>query len=147
MKLVSMVDWVLEYDDQDASWDAYEAMEYNIRYANFLNRPLKLGMFVPCDEEGNVLDFIEYESYVGSDEDYNQYIKKYHRAEERVLFEGFEYLRWYKGSHIIILIHNGEEIFDYNANQGRFIISANKIEHLVKYNLELTENAIKQLTQ
>ena len=25
-------------------------------YANFLNQPLKLEMFVPCDEKGNVIE-------------------------------------------------------------------------------------------
>lgn len=52
-----MVDFVLEESDK-----IYNKEDANIfaskvnTYASFLKQPLKLGMFVPCDEDGNVLE-------------------------------------------------------------------------------------------
>ena len=68
MKLTSMKDFVLEQrklqfeDSGDESKIADEWSEFMASkldriedYANFLNQPVTLGMFVPCDEEGNTL--------------------------------------------------------------------------------------------
>ena len=52
MKLISMTDFVLELETNE-HW----AQDYTkcVKYANFLKQPLTLGMFVPCDEDGNFL--------------------------------------------------------------------------------------------
>ena len=66
----------------------------NIRnYAKFLKQPLKLEMFVPCDEDGNVLEEPKIEEeYV--DEHTTQIFAQYQydldKAKEKVLFEGFK---------------------------------------------------------
>ena len=39
-------------------------MQVSINYANFLKQLLKLEMFVPCDEDGNVLEKPSAESYI-----------------------------------------------------------------------------------
>ena len=52
MKLISLSDYVLQL------WDDKLMSEIGIRainYAKFLKQPLKLEMFVPCDDEGNIL--------------------------------------------------------------------------------------------
>jgi DNA-directed RNA polymerase delta subunit len=54
MKLISMTDFVLEQNKEpyfyyDSLWNKV------IAYANFLKQPLTLGMFVPCDSNGNVV--------------------------------------------------------------------------------------------
>ena len=71
-----MTDFVLEQSEEapkdknlhKTNW-SLEFEKYSkliIRYAEFLKQPLKLEMFIPCDENGNVLeepnqsDFDEY---------------------------------------------------------------------------------------
>ncbi|WP_299524141.1 hypothetical protein [uncultured Lutibacter sp.] len=59
MKLISMVDYVLEqevklYEDETGFLN--DRLVNIFRYANFLKQPLELGMFIPCDEDGNVLE-------------------------------------------------------------------------------------------
>ena len=98
--LVPMTDFVLEqtknfnavvYDDlETASINLIERIE---NYANFLKQPLKLEMFVPCDEDGNVLEEPKIEEeYV--DEHTTQIFAQYQydldKAKEKVLFEGFK---------------------------------------------------------
>lgn len=80
---------------------AFDAIKFRIigDYAKFLKQPLELGMFVPCDLEGNVLGYpiyttnhscdcyckeCEKETKRCSDEQ-----EKYREAKERVLFEGY----------------------------------------------------------
>ena len=61
-------------------------------YGNFITQPLTKGMFVPCDEDGNVLrepnGFSDNDINAGQTESYSQ---QYQQAKERVLFEGFEF--------------------------------------------------------
>ena len=56
--LVPMTDFVLEQLNEQNSItkpmrEVFNSLE---KYATFLRQPLKLEMFVPCDEEGNVLE-------------------------------------------------------------------------------------------
>ena len=101
MKLISMTDFVLEIAEQDfrhkhkdqVYQQAFKMVSI-IQYANFLNQPLTLGMFVPCGEDGNVLeepnekDEQFYGAYGISN--LNKAKNKYKAAKYRVLFEGFE---------------------------------------------------------
>lgn len=75
-----------------------EALKQIFSYAEFLKQPLKLEMFVPCDEDENVLGEPEiYSQWVRenfndeleNEERINQ-CKDYHQAKEKVLFEGFK---------------------------------------------------------
>lgn len=64
------------------------------RYANFLKTPLQIGHFVPCDEDGNILEEPRMiERRIGFDEtdmfwDIGE-VECYKKAKERVLFDGF----------------------------------------------------------
>jgi len=88
-KLISMTDFVLT--------DKYTSTGHKM-YAEFLKQSLTLGMFVPCDLDGNVLeepkrDFEEDEvSERGRCEDaFYEDNNDYQEAKERVLFKGFEF--------------------------------------------------------
>ena len=124
-KLISMTDYVLL--DKHAG----SPINMNKQYAHFLKQPLKLGMFIPCDEEGNVLEDPEntmkqgdgHVYYSADDEDF----KKYEQAKERVLFEGFEYCNKME------YVHNGLISIDEEFMQGK------TIEDLIPYNLTLIE--------
>ena len=71
----TMLEYVLERDSTN-------------KYANFLNLNLKTEMFVPCDDEGNVLD--EPDSIgVVNDFYYPRALYQYQQAKEKVLFDGF----------------------------------------------------------
>lgn len=103
--LIPMTDFVIEYAPKFNPFGTDEqilCLDYIHNYAKFLKQPLKLEMFVPCDEDGNVLEEpINYNIWeelhynngkkekgtIGFDEHL-----KYHKTKENVLFEGFEYV-------------------------------------------------------
>ena len=92
MKLISMTSFVLE---QNKILETYvnhlrkPLFERCVNYANFLKQPLKLEMFVPCDEDGDILD--EPEDYelrlTNMMTEYNDEVYRYKQAKEKVLFE------------------------------------------------------------
>ena len=88
-RLKSMVNFVLE----NAKQPYVEGTKYKdlVNYAKFLKQPLNLGMFVPCDDNLNILEepiFHEpnNENEIGN---YEKLIEEYYEAKEKVLFEGF----------------------------------------------------------
>lgn len=155
MKLTSMVDYVIEntkpfetIDDRDYYHEILISYGKMKNYAKFLKQSLKLEMFVPCDDEGEPLeepDFFsgEYDENGYGDVDKYQYkldVKQYQKAQEKVLFKGFEVEESELGG--CLLIYNGESYL----LDSLFALSET-IEGLLNYlsNIELTENAIKQL--
>lgn len=58
-KLISMTDYVLEQQAKITSSNEkpYDFYLNVTKYANFLKQPLTLGMFMPTDSEGNVLNY------------------------------------------------------------------------------------------
>jgi hypothetical protein len=99
MKLISMKDFVLQQlnDDRPHISDQFEWDLFNHcfvarveNYANFLNQPLTLGMFVPCDEEGSVLSepkLKDFEHFEYAGDKLEVALNKYQQAKDRVLFE------------------------------------------------------------
>jgi hypothetical protein len=138
MKLISMTDFVLEND----STCIY-------KYANLLKQPLELWMFVPCDENGDVLVEPKYEelckycpledcksnsvgdSCEGSrcDVALENYIDEYQQAKERCLF-----------------LNQQGEVFD-NELATIYLYEFFNIEQLSNdiRLIQLTQTAIKQL--
>ena len=95
-KLVSMVEFVIENYNNERASISWRAWINN--YAKFLQKPLTLGMFVPTDEDGNVLEeHADYPDFKNgnhggiTDESY-ELCDQYEQAKERVLFEGFTYV-------------------------------------------------------
>lgn len=157
-----MTDFVME---QTKSFEAVDLLDHlEIRdlvlsriekYAKFLKQPLKLGMFIPCDEDGNVLE--EPRTCCSSREcgcmgmpynyDSQEGIDKYFEAKKRVLFEGFHYnpgkvLRECpsisNGLIHVFWFDNITQLWSKSNN-------VNTVEDLTKYNLTLTPTSIKQL--
>lgn len=98
MKLIGMTDFVLEQNkilNKYINYDKGGLFEIIIYYANFLKQPLELWMFVPCDENGNVLE--EKMIFASDDKDYifeSKKFDKYLQAKERCFFvwqDGFDY--------------------------------------------------------
>lgn len=77
----------------------YEALKSTIdinNYVGFITQPLKKEMFVPCDEDGNVLEkplipFDNGDHYGQAVNNMNNGWLEYQQALERVVFEGWVY--------------------------------------------------------
>ena len=116
-------------------------------YTRFIIQPIKLGDFIPCDLDGNVLEKpMNHDKWLRNDQERrgfnNSEHEQFQEAESRVLFEGFE-LDDTTGSYHYI--HNDK------TNQGFMLsldgsIMSSKLktrEDLTHLNLELTDNALK----
>ena len=119
MKLISMTDFVLNqkqsesFNEKTFINESLISLENIRNYANFLIQPLKLEMFVPCDEDGNVLEEpkkTEYQVDVNTkcsgwkylydsndkligyydDRKWKEDFVKFKQAKEKVLFKGFK---------------------------------------------------------
>lgn len=152
-KLQSMVDFVLDCHEKCISTNG---RTYN--YAKFLKRPLEIWMFVPCDENGNVLQEPKAEDYFNVNIEAKKFTKEdseglnkhysalmfYEKAKERVLFEGFELIEISKNLRIIKNEKLDCQVFaNQHENHYYKCLGFKTIEDLVRYNLTLTNNALK----
>lgn len=110
-KLISLSERVDQILTADRICDRGQMLEEIGLYNKFLKQLLTLGMFVPCDNQGNVLDepkmhhsFDETGEAVIHEKEYISDQNKYQQADEKVLFKGF-------------YIHHGEL---YYPNQVHF---------------------------
>lgn len=92
-KLISMTDFVLERDKSEEV--CREDFIKCRNYANFLSKTFTLGMFVPTDLQGNVLEEPEslkgfYETDLIGMNAERILRESYLKAKERVIFEGFK---------------------------------------------------------
>jgi len=156
-KLISMTDFVLEQMKNT------ETLKDNFvktaAYANFLKQHLELWMFVPCDEDGNVLEEPkDYKVWLSAGSAFMNIdeilpCQKYQEAKERCLFEGFEFIESQKKG---IELNLNLFISPYN-NGGRIYLTKKKsngfhswfqlftIEDLIQCDLILSQNALKQI--
>ncbi len=136
--LIPMSDFVLQIDElrpcdlgQDfSSWNLSKLITIE-NYAKFLKQPLKLEMFVPCDENGNVLEEPqmrpERNSFDEEDMDYDaQELYDYIKAKEKVLFE--------LNSPVAV------ETMNYHISRNR------NIEYLANFgSIKLTQNSLNAI--
>ena len=136
--LISLKDFVLKY---------HPTREQIVNYAKFIDTPFKLENFIVCDDEGNFFEEPKIEDYFddGFNFEFNQkhfkdvVLKEYYKAKEKVLFEGIEFERIYG----VNILKTNKDIFAFHDFNIKF--KDLTVEHLVQYNLQLTENAIKQI--
>lgn len=151
-KLIPLLDFVLEQEVRMSNPEIFKSKVY--AYTNFLKQPLVLGMFVPCDEEGNVLDVpAGYEDYLANEDSLlyaknYEYIQEYVRANEKVLFEGWTHEDRYGW------VQNHELGLEINTETGTLAIFhengigygyVKKVEDLVSYALTLTPSALEAI--
>ena len=89
-----MTDFVLRINEIekeiDQFFDSWRMKQLRIieNYAKFLKQPLKLEMFVPCDDDGNILENPDETIYKEKDKEcYGWDMIDYEKAKEKVLFE------------------------------------------------------------
>lgn len=123
-------------------------------YDDFLQQPLTLGMFLLCDLEGNVLQEPKCDCYTEYDrEGCPDKCWRFINSKECVLFKKVKLTEdkykdtkrkfWYIDKLRIaheLKFYSGENQFTFDVLREH-----ETIEDLVKYNLELTDSAIKQL--
>ena len=139
MKLISMIEFILS--EKVISALEYEESYKMIRsYANFLKQFLKLGMFVPCDEDGDVLEKPEdYEKRLPNMmTEYNDEVYRYKQAKEKVLFKGFKingnYIYY---GHFMVCLISEIELYTVESLLNHFIPETEEVQ--------LTESALKQI--
>ena len=111
-----------------------------LRYANFVSKKPELWMFVPCDEDGNVLEEpkLPYEKATWCDkcEELNPDYAKWYNAQSKVLFKSW---KW-EGT----LIYKNGNYLDLSTNDFKTLEIL--LYLLEGYSLfELTETALKQI--
>lgn len=139
MKLISMTDFVILQNLLLANKEITqnECGLRILKYANFLKQPLTLGMFVPCDDEGNILEYPIDGMKIGK---HSSSYDVYNKAEKKVLFEGFEIM---PDSALDFTVVN------YRTGISKYLGQAYKnhtIESLViKGEIKITKNGLKQI--
>ena len=91
--LIPMTNFVNNVGNRENYPTHEKALSWIYNYATFLKKPLKLEMFVPCDDEGNILeepkieeeDIDEHTTQI-----FAQYQYDFDKSKEKVLFEGFK---------------------------------------------------------
>ncbi|MDQ1859281.1 hypothetical protein [Chryseobacterium sp. WLY505] len=90
MKLKSMTEFVLQQNKNlKLAEEIIPQYKSIVKYAEFLKQPLTLGMFVPTDEEGNIIDKQPCFTFANPEYKNKTECIKYWQAKEKVLFEGF----------------------------------------------------------
>ena len=149
MKLISMTDFVLEIQSEIGTAD-YQVVAWQtkihgydriLKYAHFLKQPLTLGMFVPCDVEGNVLEEPEpisigknikdklFEAIYNDDE-----VLRYEKTLSKVIFKGFAIS---EAGGAICDKSGIFNIFWLIDNNWKLSKGIKTIEDLIPYNLDL----------
>ena len=151
MKLLSMTEFVLERSKKsikemtilETFKDGAKITNEIFNYANFLNQPIKKGMFVPCDENDNVLEEpMNYKSWEKRETNVPYYLDlrlyyEYQQAQERVLFKGFEFKHHHLSKQSISTIDNILHVFWDTKGYWELSKGISTIEELVKkYNLK-----------
>ena len=144
MKLVTLIDFVLQENKNGQQVNSITSqLHYELRsikkYATFLRQPLKLEMFVPCDDEGNILEEPEdYELRLPNMmTEYNDEIYRYEQAQEKVLFYDVDY--FYDEGRLTIKF--GKRFVHFEDLKNGYIIE----DLACWYNLDLRINIIERI--
>lgn len=157
MKLIKMTDFCLEILNENSPYNEVEMLTKISNYANFLKQPLTLEMFVPVDEEGNVLEkpklTVHHEAHFDLDE-----MEIYHKAQEKVLFSNavtVDETPYNMVSRFVLNLNHPTYLLIYSKFtfhdgivETQFLPNFSKnptVEYLVDYGLDLTPSAIKLL--
>jgi len=156
MKLISMTDYVewikFKNPEEFASDDLHDGVRGKFNriclYAKFLKQPLTLGMFVPCDEERNVLEEPDRPPSSLHLKMYESELNQYQQAKERVLFEGFKMFAWNHSKDTPFMIGLDKSfgcVYWLHEDGWSLSKGIKTVEDLILYQPTLTKSAIKQL--
>ena len=139
--LIPMTDFVLEQLNEQNSRtkpmrEVFNSLE---KYATFLKQPLKLEMFVPCDDDGNILENPDETIYKEKDKEcYGWDMIDYEKAKEKVLFEGFKPYEDYECAKY-------EEVYvDEEVCDGKFTVE-DLIKDAGKTKIKLSQTSLNAI--
>jgi len=130
--LISTPEFVLKVREQlpltESIGNAVTFTQLITKYAKFISQKPTLDMFIPCDEEGTILEEPTQLSYM-------VYIEKYIKAQSKVLFEGWKYNDTY------------ETIINGKVDEILFLDSYKTIESIFNMGikLKLTKKALEEI--
>lgn len=150
-RLISMTQFVLEYYSHEGYADLH-TLELMNNYANFLKKPLTLGMLVPIDPEGNILKEprnysiwkeLKHNNGEGDVTAGFEQHRIYQLAERRLLFEGFKIA--YNGYSVVRVVAAYNENIELSFRKNDLMsASFSDIESLTGFNeIYLTSSALK----
>ncbi|QWA38856.1 hypothetical protein [Chryseobacterium sp. ZHDP1] len=122
-------------------------------YIGILERPISLGLFVPCDINGKYLK--PPVNFEGKFSEYKTLLKQYTEAQDRVMFEGFEIRQhdWPSKKYELGLYHKDYEwsLAQVTPEFRWGYVNIFKIEDITLYSpnknlFTFTENALKYFT-
>lgn len=138
--LIPMTDFVNNVGNMENYPSHEKALSWIYNYATFIKQPLKVEMFVPCDENGTVLEEPqmrpERNSFDEEDMDYDAHeLYDYIKAKEKVLFEGFKPYEDYECAKY-------EDVYvDEEVCDGKFTIEE-LIKDVGKTKIKLSQTAL-----
>ena len=141
--LIPMTDFVNNVGNMENYPSHEKALSWIYNYATFIKQPLKVEMFVPCDENGTVLEEPqmrpERNSFDEEDMDYDaQELYDYIKAKEKVLFEGFKPYEDYECAKY-------EEVYvDEEVCDGKFTVE-DLIKDVGKTKIKLSQTALNAI--
>ena len=150
-KLIGMVEFINHITtkplggQQVASVRHVELEKYRMifKHSQFLQQTPTIGMFVPCDEDGNVLEKpIWLSRYLAGGSPFMNIdeiltCQQYQKAEQKVIFDGFVYNGGSNDRNIHFIKKENIDITFSNNKCELFNNEINTIEDLVSYNLIL----------
>ena len=151
-KLISCVYYVLEVVTADRPCDRGAMLDEIGQYANFLKQPSTLGMFIPTDEQGNVLEKPSEKKpkglgHIQAIAIWERQCKSYEEALSRVIFEGFKFFDMvkYDNTNGVFIVREGSKESIWIDSNGFNMVGINykTIEDLLPLNLTLTPQTLK----
>ena len=133
---------------EESCWTAVQCWEEILWTKDFHNMELQLGMFVPCDEDGDVLYDYDCNCKHSLDAISCNCYDNYDKANLRVIFEGFRIIdfgKWKTGKQIYGKhISDGKNQTFSLCTQGWVSIGFKKISDLSHLNLTYNEEAVNK---
>lgn len=150
MELISMTDYILSLEKErlnDTEYTSFEFMDDAVKYANFLKQPIKLEMFVPCDEEGRILEPLQIccdgrdcgcmgmPVNISSTEEMEDHLQ----AEGKVLFKGFVIDDEFKEDGFIFVNNDDCDRLTFDNKSLKSVCDMETVEDLVGLGIELKQ--------
>ena len=126
----------LNFELEKSDLTPTEKWEQSLKNTHFISQQPKLGMFIACDKDGNVLE--EPIETIGGVEEYS---KKYQQALSEVIFDGFihtstiDNLVYLYNEKITLIFDTATNEIEYDTLNSNGI--AKTIEDLVPFNLKM----------
>ena len=153
--LIPMVEFINNVGNVENYPSHEKALSLIYNYSTFLNQPLKLEMFVPCDEYDNVLETPkEPNIFWNNDEqdsqiwaEYQYILDKYKQAKEKVLFEGFDV---YDYKLQTFFYQQNKKKLSYDKKAQRFVTIENLLKNvedllLINFQFKITQSALNAI--